>query len=327
MQRESVSSWGVMMWRRGKILGKGGSAMVYLAAVVSPTSNDLLPSLMAVKSAPFYKSLCLAKEERLLSDFADCPHIIHCFGEDLTIEEDGEQWYNILLEYAAGGSLADRIQSFGRGLPESEVRRFTKSLLMGISYIHKKGYVHCDIKPHNILLVEENDDFSMSLNGKRKRVQESTAKIANFGLAKRAGKKLKAKENKPRLRGTALYMALESILRGEYEPHADIWAVGCTVLQMLTGKEPWKHDKGTKVATILFRIGFSEKVPEIPSGLSKEAEDFLKKCLVRDLRSRWTADMLLGNPFISAANESIKEARNRVVVFPKAAKPVPDSSF
>ncbi|XP_028113465.1 mitogen-activated protein kinase kinase kinase 17-like [Camellia sinensis] len=201
--------------------------MVYLAAVVSPTSNDLLPSLMAVKSAPFYKSRCLAKEERLLSDFADCPHIIRCFGEDLTIEEDGEQWYNMLLEHAAGGSLADRIQSFGRGLPESEVRRFTKSLLMGISYIHKKGYVHCDIKPHNnMLLVEEKDDFSMSLNGKRKRVQESTAKIADFGLAKRAGKKLKAKENKPRLRGTALYMAPESILRGEYEPHADIWTVG-----------------------------------------------------------------------------------------------------
>ncbi|KAF5938821.1 hypothetical protein HYC85_023080 [Camellia sinensis] len=315
-----------MMWRRGKILGNGGSAMVYLAAVVSPTSNDLLPSLMAVKSAPFYKSRCLAKEERLLSDFADCPHIIRCFGEHLTIEEDGEQWYNILLEYAAGGSLADRIQSFGRGLPESEVRRFTKSLLMGLSYIHKKGYVHCDIKPHNILLVEENDDFSMSLNGKRKRFQESTAKIADFGLAKRAGKKLKAKENKPRLRGTALYMAPESILREEYEPHADIWAVGCTVLQMLTGKEPWKRNKGTEVATILFRIGFSEKVPEIPSGLSKEAEDFLKKCLVRDPKSRWTADMLLGHPFVSAANESIKEARNRVV-FPKAAKAALDSSF
>ncbi|CAL5429358.1 unnamed protein product [Camellia sinensis] len=291
-----------MMWKRGKILGKGGSAMVYLAAVVSPT-------------------------KRLLCDFADCPHIICCFGEDLTIEEDGEQWYNMLLEHAAGGSLADCIPSFGRGLPESEVRRFTKSLLLGISSIHKKGYVHCDIKPHNILLVEEKDDFSMSLNGKRKRVQESTAKIADFGLAKRAGKKLKAKENKPRLRGTALYMAPESILRGKYEPHADIWAVGCTVLQMLTGKEPWKHDKGTEVATILFRIGFSEKVTEIPSGLSKEAEDFLKKCFVRDLRSRWTADMLLGHPFVSAANESIKEARNRVVVLPKAAKPVPDSSF
>ncbi|GMP95249.1 hypothetical protein CsSME_00044362 [Camellia sinensis var. sinensis] len=317
-----------MMWRRGKILGKGGSAMVYVAAVVLPTrSNDLLPSLMAVKSAPFYKSRCLAKEERLLSDFADCPHIIRCFGEDLTIEEDGEQWYNILLEYAAGGSLADRIQSFGRGLPESEVRRFTKSLLMGLSYIHKKGYVHCDIKPHNILLVEENDDFSMSLNGKEKRVQESTAKIADFGLAKRAGKKLKEKENKPRLRGTALYMAPESILREEYEPHVDIWAVGCTVLQMLTGKEPWKRNKGTEVATILFRIGFSEKVPEIPSGLSKEAEDFLNKCLVRDPKSRWTADMLLGHPFVSAANESIEEEKNRVVVLPKAAKPVPDSSF
>ncbi|KAI7995633.1 Mitogen-activated protein kinase kinase kinase 18 [Camellia lanceoleosa] len=164
------------MWRKGKILGKGGSTMVYLVAVVSPTSIDLLPSLMVVKSVSFYKSHCLAKEV--------------------------------------------------------------------------------------------------------------SAKIADFGLAKWAGKKLKGKENKPRLRGTAMYMAPKLILHEEYEPHADIWAIGCTVLQMLTGKEPWKHDKGAEVATILFRIGFSKKVPEIPSGLSKEAEDFLKKCLVRDSKSQ-----------------------------------------
>ncbi|KAI8006165.1 Mitogen-activated protein kinase kinase kinase 17 [Camellia lanceoleosa] len=161
-----------MMWRRGKILGKGGSA------VVSPTRNNdlLLPSLMAIKSAPVNNSQLLYIERELFSQFEGCPHILRCFGDDVMIE-DGEQWYNNLLEYAAGGSLADRIQSNGRGLPEIEVRRYTNSILLGLSYIHE-GYVHCDIKPHNILLVEEKDDLSMDLNGKRrKRVQKVVQRL------------------------------------------------------------------------------------------------------------------------------------------------------
>ncbi|CAL5432126.1 unnamed protein product [Camellia sinensis] len=292
-----------MMWRRGKILGKGGSAMVYLAAVVSPPrSNELLPSLMAAKSAPVNNSQLLSIERESFSQFEGCPHILRCFGDDITIE-DGEQWYNILLEYAAGGSLADRIQSYGRGLPETEVRQYTNSVLLGLSYIHNKGYVHCDIKPHNILLVDEKDDLSIDLNGKMNRVQERTAKIADLG-------------------GTALYMAPESIRHEDYEPEADIWALGCTILELLTGKEPWKCDRNTERVTILFKIASTQEIPEIPSGFSEEAEDFLKKCLVRDPKSRWSADMLLGHPFVSAADGvftgSIREERNRVV-HPKTA--------
>ncbi|CAL5432112.1 unnamed protein product [Camellia sinensis] len=311
-----------MMWRRGKILGKGGSAMVYLAAVVSPPrSNELLPSLMAAKSAPVNNSQLLSIERELFSQFEGCPHILRCFGDDVTIE-DGEQWYNILLEYAAGGSLADRIQSYGRGLPETEVRQYTNSVLLGLSYIHNKGYVHCDIKPHNILLVDEKDDLSIDLNGKMNRVQERTAKIADLGLVKKAGERLTEKGSKLGIRGTALYMAPESIRHEDYEPEADIWALGCTILELLTGKEPWKCDRNTERVTILFKIASTQEIPEIPSGFSEEAKDFLKKCLVRDPKSRWSADMLLGHPFVSAADGvftgRIREERNRVV-HPKTA--------
>ncbi|KAF5955993.1 hypothetical protein HYC85_008849 [Camellia sinensis] len=65
--------------------------MVYLAAVVSPPrSNELLPSLMATKSAPVNNSQLLSIERELFSQFEGCPHILRCFGDDVTIE-DGEQ--------------------------------------------------------------------------------------------------------------------------------------------------------------------------------------------------------------------------------------------
>ncbi|XP_028076410.1 mitogen-activated protein kinase kinase kinase 18-like [Camellia sinensis] len=233
----------------------------------------------------------------------------------------------MLLEYAAGGSLVDRIQSYTRGLPKTEVRRYTNSVLLGLSYIHKKGYIHYNIKPQNILLV---DDLSMDLNEKMNTVQERTAKIADLGLVKKAGESLTEKGRKLGIRGTTLYMAPESIRHEDYEPEADIWALGCTILELLTGKEPWKCDRNTERVTILFKIASTQEIPEIPSGFSEEAEDFLKKCLVRDPKSRWTADMLLGHPFVSAADgvftRSIREERN-IVVHPKAAQGILHSSF
>ncbi|KAG5513030.1 hypothetical protein RHGRI_038561 [Rhododendron griersonianum] len=197
----------------------------------------------------------------MLKEFEACPCVVRCYGSDTSIER-GEEWYNLFLEYASGGSLFDRIRESGGSLPEDEARRYTKSVLAGLSYIHEKGYVHCDIKPHNILVVE---------NGR-----ETTAKIADFGLA------MKPKEEKIKgVRGTPMYMALESIRREEYGPCADIWAVGCTVLEMVTGKEPWECGRHIEKAALLYRIASKQDVPEIPSWLSNEARDFLSKCLVR----------------------------------------------
>ncbi|CAL5432036.1 unnamed protein product [Camellia sinensis] len=139
----------------------------------------------------------------------------------------------------------------------------------------------------------------MSVSGNRRRVKESIAKIADRGLAKKAGQRQKGKG---RLRGSTLYMAPESIQDEQYDSHTDIWALGCTVLQMMTSKEPWECDPDAERVDILLRIGFTEDMPEIPRDLSKEAKDFLKKCLVRDPKSPWTADLLLGHPFVSVAD-------------------------
>ncbi|KAH7862514.1 hypothetical protein Vadar_005926 [Vaccinium darrowii] len=262
------------------------SIMIYL---VSWPSNP----------APLHKSRSICREKSYLNKFEGCPYVVRCFRSDTTIEK-GECWYNLFLEYASGGSLFDRIRKSGGGggLSESEARRYTKSVLTGLNDVHKQGYVHCDIKPQNILLVESEKEV-LNLNGKRKRVEKQyIAKIADFGVAMKAGKGKKDEGKK--LRGTPMYIAPESVRYGEYQAYSDIWALGCTVLHMVTGQVPWKVDKNDEKAALLFRIGFREQVPEIPSdGLSKEARDFLKKCLVRDPKSRWTADMLLAHPFVS----------------------------
>ncbi|PSR91385.1 Mitogen-activated protein kinase kinase [Actinidia chinensis var. chinensis] len=278
-------------------LGRGSFGFVSLA-VSQPTDEARLelPSFMAVKSAENFPINSLEKECNLHRKLDDCPHILRCFGGFVS-EQNGVLYYSIRLEYASGGSLAYRIRSSNGGLPDYEVRWYTKCLLKGLSHIHKQGYVHCDIKPHNILLVGGSSPFS--LRTRRKMVELETVKIADFGQAKKAGKNGKDEESKMTWRGTPLYLAPECILHREYEPCSDIWALGCTVLEMITGKPAWKYDLETEACALLYRIGFTRQVPDVPTWVCEDGKDFVRKCLVRDPKSRWTADMLLCHPFVS----------------------------
>ncbi|XP_009602038.1 mitogen-activated protein kinase kinase kinase 20-like [Nicotiana tomentosiformis] len=280
-----------IIWTRGKTIGRGSFGIV-TSATTTNSSVDI-PSTIAVKSALFSHSKSLQKERELLHEFQDCDHVIRCFGADVT-EEDGKILYNMLLEYASGGSLADRIgQNSRKGLQDFEVKQHAKSLLLGISHIHGRGFVHLDIKPDNILLVGT----------------EKVAKIADFGFAKKVGG-VKSQKRKHGLKGTPLYMAPELVLDNEYGPEADIWAFGCTVFEMVTGKTMWDCSEANDVVYLLCKIGMGS--PDLQNKrLSKEAEDFLKKCLVKEPRSRWTADMLLKHPFLSSDDNVVVRERTR----------------
>ncbi|KAL6508838.1 hypothetical protein OROHE_021397 [Orobanche hederae] len=138
--------------------------------------------------------------------------------------------------------------------------------------------VHCDVKPQNMLILGEDD-----------------AKLADFGSCK-----ISKDDEKCDFRGTILYVAPESISRQSYVPESDVWALGCSVLHMLTGKSPWEFDKKAEVKDVLFKIGCGDEIPEIPTNnkILKEAKDFLNKCLIKDPTVRWKADMLLDHPFV-----------------------------
>ncbi|XP_010263514.1 PREDICTED: mitogen-activated protein kinase kinase kinase 2-like [Nelumbo nucifera] len=299
-----------MEWTRGKPVGRGSFATVNLAIPTSDNSLQLVqvPQLMVVKSAVLSESSSLQVEKEILTHLRGCPQILPCFGDDLTVE-NGKQIYNIFLEYASGGTLADLLKKSGGSLLESDVRRYTRSILRGLRFIHANGYVHCDIKLQNILLCSSPDG-------------SNEIKVADFGLAKKAapGQEIRRTEGGAfGLRGTPLYMSPESIAHNEHEAPADIWALGCAVSEMVMGKPAWKCGANTDVSALLFRIGFGEELPEIPGGLSAEGKDFLSKCLVRDPEQRWTAEMLLNHPFV--ADEAV------VLCEPDVPSPSPRSPF
>lgn len=292
-------------WIIPKFLSRGAHGSVYLVLLKS-NNFDELDELFAVKRAPLEDSTSLEKERRIYCDLNSCPEIIRSFGSKFTVKND-TVYYNLVLEYAPAGTLSNLIsQSPGGVLPETTVRIFIRMILKGLSYIHAKGYVHCDLKPDNILAFPSDQNQT----GYR-------LKLADFGLTREPGEVFDEDYYKLQFRGTPLYMSHESVAFGEIEPALDIWSLGCIVVEMCTGREAWQpgRDYDDQIPeTFMHMLAYSEKTPQIPQYMSKDGKDFLRKCFARDYpRRRWSAQMLLHHPYVSEANQQHRSTSNSPV--------------
>ncbi|KAK9150432.1 hypothetical protein Syun_008741 [Stephania yunnanensis] len=109
------------------------------------------------------------------------------------------------------------------------------------------------------------------------------------------------------LEGTPRYMSPEAIAEHKKGPAYDIWALGCVVVEMLCEQSTISIKPGKSLEDFLDRIGFGSESPRIPVGISREAQDFLKRCFVRNSKSRWNASTLLSHPFLKDHIQNAEE--------------------
>lgn len=172
-----------------------------------------------------------------------------------------------VLEYVEHGSLAGLLKKYGV-FPEHLIASYTEQILQGLRYLHGEGIIHRDIKGDNILITKD---------GK--------VKLADFGTAK-----LEDAEKKTQtVVGTPYWMAPEVIEMSACGPTSDIWSLGCTVLELLTGAPPY-FELGPMSA--LFNI-VEDRHPPLPDNLNEVLRSFLKVCFKKDPRQRPTAAELV----------------------------------
>ncbi|CAA0824770.1 mitogen-activated protein kinase kinase kinase 15 [Striga hermonthica] len=253
-------------WLKGSIIGSGSYGTVHLAI------DNTTGALFVAKSARSESAVTSLKNEARILEKLNSRHIIKCIGKEYS-----ENGYTLFFEYVPGGSLSDLSRKFGGTLDEKLIRLYTREILHGLKYLHDNGIVHADIKCKNVFLNPLGE-----------------IKLADFGCAQ-----VVCSSGEKPCGGTPLWMAPE-VLRNEHVDFAvDIWSLGCTVIEMATGRPPWGANAWDRnPMSVMVKIANGDGLPEFPRGFSNEGLDFLSKCLRREPRERWTSERLLDHPFM-----------------------------
>ncbi|BBN02705.1 protein MpMAPKKK6 [Marchantia polymorpha subsp. ruderalis] len=201
----------------------------------------------------------------------ETPRVVQYLGSSFS-HENGKRMLNLFLEYLPGGSLRKHINRLGGRLREPLIKTYTRAIVEALHHLHGKGIVHGDVKADNVLV---------GING---------VKLCDFG-----GSRFVDQDHRRAMKGTAAWMAPEVVAELDQGFPSDIWSLGCTVIEMATGQDPWGYVRSRKELRVL---QLSRKTPDV-SSLSFEVQRFVKKCLVRNPKDRLTAAQLLEDEFLS----------------------------
>lgn len=204
---------------------------------------------------------------------------------------------DLLFEYMPGGSVRNLLDKFGP-LDEKIIKIYMKQILEGLKYLHENNIAHNNLKCSNILVANEG-----------------TIKLSDFAITKRIiTSKITPKENACTLTdrvveeeasaNSLFWMAPEVIKSTGGDKSADVWSLGCVMVEMRTGNPPW-IESGSDPNKILEKIANSPDGPQLPTdSLSPLATSWLHRCFEKRPEHRPTIKELLDDPFIVTTDET-----------------------
>jgi serine/threonine protein kinase/Tol biopolymer transport system component len=204
------------------------------------------------------------------------PNIASIYGLE---EADGVT--AIVMELVDGSTLADRIRH--GAVPVEEALPVAKQIADALEAAHERGIVHRDLKPANIKLRSDG-----------------TIKVLDFGLAKAVGPAADGRDVAQRatntappatatgiIVGTAAYMSPEQAAGKAVDHRSDIWAFGCVLFEMLTGRAAFDGDTLTDTLAAVMRA--EPEWSRVPFGVTARLRELLRRCLRKDPRQRLQA--------------------------------------
>jgi serine/threonine protein kinase/cell division protein FtsN len=244
-------------YRVRRILGEGGSKVVYLAHD-ERLDRDVAVALFRVEGLDEAGRARVLREARAMGRLGDHPHIVGIY--DIGEAEQGRPY--IVSQYVPGGSLSELLRRApGHRLPVSDTIRIAEQLCLGVEYAHSLGIVHRDLKPANVFLAGDGapllGDFGLA-------IAPDQSRITSHGM----------------MVGTAAYMSPEQALGRALEPRSDLYSLGALIYELLTGRPPFIG--GDLMAIVSQHVN---AVPEPPSkhgpGISPALDALVLKLLAK----------------------------------------------
>jgi serine/threonine protein kinase len=206
----------VLSYQIESLLGEGGVGSVYLA------THTQLGRKVAIKVLNPALVNHTEVRERFRNEATTLSSLQHINIITLYDYMEDERGLFLIMEYAPGSSLDDYIRKTSGPIPESKAIYFFTQILDGFAYAHSRSVIHRDIKPSNIIITNDAD-----------------VKILDFGIAKilKEGKMSMTKTGAKL--GTVLYMSPEQVKGQSVDIRTDIYSLGVTLFEMLTGRCPY----------------------------------------------------------------------------------------
>lgn len=250
----------------GTPLGSGGMATVYRGRDLRARRTVAIKTLRPEYQSDPASRRRFRQEARLMA-FVSHPNLVTVY--DLHEEASGS-W--VVMEYVAGENLKRLIERRGTLAPE-EVLPLLDQIVGALGHLHKRNVVHLDIKPQNLLVTPE---------GK--------VKLIDFGLAQPAGPRQEMAGGTAF--GTVAYLAPEQASGEPVDAATDVYALGCVVYELLTGRPPFRAPEGAEHTRHLIRAHL-EQLPIAPSmvrpelGLPTWVDDVVGWALAKSRQDRY----------------------------------------
>ena len=249
----------ILSYRIEKLIGEGGMGNVYLGI------HTHIGRKVAIKALNPNLAKNPELKERFKNEASTLSQLHHPNIVSLFDYVETELGIFLIMEYVEGQQMDEYILKVTGPIPEEKVIPLFVQILDGVSYAHHRNVIHRDIKPSNIIITED---------GK--------AKILDFGIAKiMSGASHKLTKTGTKM-GTVLFMSPEQVKGGELDKRTDIYSIGITLFQAITGKSP--YDDNSSEYEVYKRI-VEEPLPDAKQfyiGVSPRLEQIIKKATAKN---------------------------------------------
>ena len=245
-------------------LGEGGMGMVFKG------QHRALGQVVAIKSLHQQLMNNQAARDRFIREAQALARLNHPNIISLLNFINDDTGCFIVMEFAEGEDLEHKIQRMGLIPPEQCLSWFAQAC-RGLSYAHQQGIIHRDIKPSNIIVHPSG-----------------TTKLLDFGTAKLVDAKRLTQQGMTL--GTVIYMSKEQLLGKPLDARSDVYSLGVTLYECVTGQLPFYDEEERK---LVVKIAKTEPIP--PSqhypGISPQLEQIILKAMAKEPEGRFqTAD-------------------------------------
>ncbi len=281
----------------GEVIGEGGMAVVYSAWDI----EDQIPVAIKILRDEYLGNdefIRRFKDESKAIAVLSHPNIVKVYDVSF-----GDRIQYIVMEYIDGITLKDYIEKKGP-LNWKEAIHFVLQILKALQHAHDKGIIHRDVKPQNIMLLEDG-----------------TIKVTDFGIARFSKNTTRSMTMTNKAIGSVHYISPEQARGESTDAKSDLYSLGVMMYEMLTGKLPFDSDNAVSVAIMQLQSDPEpprKLNPELPEGL----EEIIIKTMQKEPKKRYrSASEMYSDLIRFKKNPSIKFNFNYDDVDTEAQKP------